>query len=263
MKQQPSYYANIPATVRYDNELTSSEKLMYGELTALTNKYGYSWASNRYFSELYEVSKVTVSRWVSKLEQKGYVTLVYKNKEGSKEIDKRLIYINDTPLNINDNTPKQKSGEGVNTNVKPPINTNVKDNNTSINNTSINSEVAKEEIPYKEIIEHLNEKTDKKISFKTKGNRDLIKARWNEGYSLDDFKRVIDNKVSDWLGSGIIFTNGKNAEDYLHPTTLFRPKNFDKYLNQSSPNKKKEMQKPKHDYSLSLEELEKMMKGES
>lgn len=137
------------------------------------------------------------------------------------------------------------------------------DSTKYLNKQSTDSEVVKEEIPYKEIIEHLNEKTDKKISFKTKGNRDLIKARWNEGYSLDDFKQVIDNKVSDWLGTGIIFTNGKSAEDYLHPTTLFRPKNFDKYLNQSSPKKKKEMQKPRHDYSLSLEELEKMMKGEN
>ena len=89
-----------------------------------------------------------------------------------------------------------------------------------------------EQIPYKEIIEYLNEKTDKNISYKSKGNRNLISARWNEDYTLEDFKKVIDNKVADWLGTGVTFTNGNKAETYLHPSTLFRQSNFDKYLNQ-------------------------------
>lgn len=136
------------------------------------------------------------------------------------------------------------------------------DSTKYLNKQNTNSESAKEEIPYKEIIEYLNEKADKRISFKTKGNRDLIKARWNEGYKLDDFKRVIDNKVSDWFGTGVVFSNGKSAEDYLHPTTLFRPSQFDKYLNQTPP-KKKEVKQVQHDYSLTLDELDKMMKGEA
>ncbi len=234
MKQQPSYYANIPATVRYDNQLTSSEKLMYGELTALTNKHGYSWASNRYFAELYGVSRVTVSRWISKLETRGYIKVIYKHKEGSKEIDKRLIYINDTPLNINVNTPKQISEEGINTDVKTPLNINVKENNTSINNTSINTDpstACAEQIPYKEIIEYLNKRTGRGYLHTANKNRDLIKARWNEGFEFDDFKKVIDNKVADANNPEHLF-----KEQYLRPATLFSNK-FDDYLNQPTSNK--------------------------
>ena len=63
-------------------------------------------------------------------------------------------------------------------------------------------------------------------------NQELIRARWNEGYTFDDFKKVIDNKVIDWKGTGVTFSNGKLAENYLQPSTLFSRK-FDKYLNQT------------------------------
>ena len=88
-------------------------------------------------------------------------------------------------------------------------------------------------VPYKEIIEYLNEKTGKSISYRSNGNKKLIRARINEGYTVEDFKKVIDNKVNDWFGKGIKFSNGKPAENYLHPSTLFIPKNFDKYLNEA------------------------------
>ena len=57
MKERPNYYSIIPAHIRYDKELKPMEIIMYGELTALSNKYGYSYASNKYFSELYNVHK--------------------------------------------------------------------------------------------------------------------------------------------------------------------------------------------------------------
>ena len=83
-------------------------------------------------------------------------------------------------------------------------------------------------IPYSEIISYLNEKTGR--SFRTtEAHKRFIKARWNENYKLDDFKRVVDNKVSDWTGKTI---NGQPAEKYLQPSTLFGTK-FDNYLNQT------------------------------
>ena len=71
MKERPNYYSIIPAHVRYDKELKPMEIIMYGELTALSNKYGYSYASNKYFSELYNVHK-TVSTWISHLKERIY-----------------------------------------------------------------------------------------------------------------------------------------------------------------------------------------------
>lgn len=95
-ENQISYYAVIPATVRYDKKLKPSEKLMYGEITSLTNTKGYCFASNRYFANLYNVTTHTVSQWITHLEKLGYI---YKEliRDASKEIKERRIYIRDTP----------------------------------------------------------------------------------------------------------------------------------------------------------------------
>lgn len=89
----------------------------------------------------------------------------------------------------------------------------------------------KEKIPYKKILDYLNQKTGKHYR-NVPTNQELIRARWNEGYTFDDFKKVIDNKVAEWKGTGVTFSNGKLAENYLQPSTLFSRK-FDKYLNQT------------------------------
>ncbi len=62
MTEQPSYYSVITANVRYDNRLTDSEKLLFAEITSLSNKRGYCTASNGYFATLYSVVKETISR---------------------------------------------------------------------------------------------------------------------------------------------------------------------------------------------------------
>lgn len=72
--EQPSYYAVIPANVRYA-DIPPNAKLLYGEITALTSKEGYCWASNEHFAKLYGVDKGTVSRWVSDLEEKGFIAV--------------------------------------------------------------------------------------------------------------------------------------------------------------------------------------------
>lgn len=86
-------------------------------------------------------------------------------------------------------------------------------------------------IPYSEIISYLNEKANR--GFKNvDANKRHIKARWKEGYKLEDFQKVIDNKVLDWTGKTI---NGQPAEKYLQPSTLFGTK-FDNYLNEKPVN---------------------------
>ena len=80
-------------------------------------------------------------------------------------------------------------------------------------------------IPYKEIIDYLNSKTGKNYRANIQKNKALIKARWSEGYQLDDFKQVIDNMVKNWSGT--------EYAKYLRPETLFGTK-FDGYLNQGN-----------------------------
>ena len=95
-ENQISYYSVIPATVRYDNRLKASEKLMYGEITSLTNKFGYSFASNKYFARLYDVTTHTVSQWIAHLEKLEYIdTEIIRNENGA--IKERRIYIKDVP----------------------------------------------------------------------------------------------------------------------------------------------------------------------
>lgn len=80
-------------------------------------------------------------------------------------------------------------------------------------------------VPYKEIIDYLNEKTGKRFKSGTDATKRVIRARFKEGNSLDDFKAVIDVKAAEWIGDS-------KMEDYLRPSTLFGTK-FEGYLNQS------------------------------
>lgn len=120
------YYAIIPASVRYDEKLNANAKLLYGEITALCNEKGYCWASNNYFAELYKVDKVTVSRWIGNLKDRGYVSVEMQYKEGTNQILNRYIRLCQEGIGENVNTPMQNDQEGIGKIVK--------DNNT-VNNT--------------------------------------------------------------------------------------------------------------------------------
>lgn len=134
-----SYFAVIPATVRYDERLPANAKLLFGEITALCNAEGYCWATNQYFADLYGVSIVTISRWINALAKKGYITSQILYKDGTKEIDGRYIQICYEGINKNEGRYPQNCYEGLIKNVNTPINKNVKDNNTYMNNTMNNT----------------------------------------------------------------------------------------------------------------------------
>jgi DnaD/phage-associated family protein len=129
LKEQPNYYSIIPAHVRYDKELKPMEVIMYGELTALSNKYGYSYASNNYFAELYNVHKKTVSTWIRNLKEKGYIDTVVIRDENMTVTERRIYITAPYPSNHGEGYP-QKSGD--------PIHKKTEENNTRINNTRIN-----------------------------------------------------------------------------------------------------------------------------
>lgn len=74
-----NYYAIIPAVVRYDNELTDKAKLLYGEITCLSNKEGYCFATNNYFAKLYSCTTRAIQKTISKLQERGYIRIVIEN----------------------------------------------------------------------------------------------------------------------------------------------------------------------------------------
>lgn len=88
------------------------------------------------------------------------------------------------------------------------------------NNILINKK--EDNIIYCQIIDYLNEKAGTSYRANSKSTQSHINARLSEKYTLDDFKKVIDNKVAEWKGT--------EFEQYLRPATLFGTK-FESYLN--------------------------------
>lgn len=124
MEERPNYYSILPADVRYNENLTANEKLLYSEITALTYATGECWAGNEYFARLYKITPQSASRMIKHLKENGLIEVELIRKENSNEIEKRIIRL----IGINKNVKgyKQFCYGGININVKENI--------TSINN---------------------------------------------------------------------------------------------------------------------------------
>lgn len=75
-----------------------------------------------------------------------------------------------------------------------------------------------------EVIAYLNEKTGKHFR-PVESARRILRGRFNDGFTVADCKKVVDNKVAEWKGT--------EQEQYLRPSTLFQALKFDGYLNQA------------------------------
>ncbi len=89
-------------------------------------------------------------------------------------------------------------------------------NNKDNNNKNSNKEI------YIAVLDYLNEKAGTGYKASSKASQQHINARLAEGFTLDDFKLVIDKKCAEWMGG--------EFEKYLRPSTLFGSK-FENYLN--------------------------------
>ena len=228
MEEKPNYYSILTADVRYDKELKANEKLLFSEITALANKYGYCTASNGYLADLYDVKKTTVSHWLIYLKEKNYIRIEIERND-KKEIISRKIYPVSTPI-------AQKSNR-YSTNDQDPIAQKSKENITSINN--INSEVDKENkkdrFDYDKFISWFNEITGRSFSSKALFKK-YINARLNEGFTKEDIAKVVTFKAGKWKDT--------EMKEYLRPNTLFALSHFDNYLQEAKeglpePQKKK------------------------
>jgi len=151
MQENPGYYAIIPAEIRYDPTLSSTAKLLYGEITSLCSKYNECWATNEYFASLYHCSNRTISRLIGQLNSKGYVKIEMIYSVNTKNIDKRIISLS--------NTYGKKCREGIENNVNTPMEKNVQENNTrNTNNTSINIPPIVPQKSHRKIADNLWEK---------------------------------------------------------------------------------------------------------
>lgn len=197
---KPSYYAIIPASVRYDANLKANSKLLYGEITSLANQKGYCYASNQYFADLYGVSKETASRWVKQLIKHGHITSQLIYKEGTKEIVNRYLRI---------------CQEGIAQNVNRGIDEKSKDNNTS-NNNKVNS------IDFLLLKDFLNKNTGREFRTINKSVQAKFNARLKDGYKKQDILNAIKNASSSQY-------HKDNGCQYLTPEFFSRAATLDKY----------------------------------
>lgn len=172
-------------------------------ISSLSAEKGYCYASNKYLAELFSTTEETISRKIKNLENKKYIDIEY-GKRGSQVISRKIRL---TKISMDDYQKYQRT-----------IDENIKENNTSNNNTRINNIYIVEQV-----IDYLNEVTGSKYKSATRTTRDKINARLNEGFTVEDFKTVIDKKAKEWGGTAF--------EQYLRPETLFGTK-FESYLNQ-------------------------------
>ena len=134
---EKSYYAIIPANVRYDADLTPNAKLLYGEITALCNEKGYCWAKNEYFAGLYNTSEKTITRWIKNLTDKGYIETEVKTFRYDDGTVKKIRYVF-----IDKNVQSQQEiieYHHTDKNVPNQTDKNEAYNNTSNNNTNSNN----------------------------------------------------------------------------------------------------------------------------
>ncbi|MFV9733583.1 conserved phage C-terminal domain-containing protein [Ligilactobacillus salivarius] len=222
MEEKPSYYSILTADVRYNKKLNASEKLLFSEITALSNKYGYCVAGNGYFSKLYNVSDRSVTRWIKHLKECGYLEYVPIYKDNSKEIAERRLY----PI-TNSKDPLDKNVYRGRQKCPNPLDKNVEDNITSINNINIsdkdNSESNnKNRFNYSKFINSINEEANTNFR-NSSNNRKLIHARLADGYAEEELVKVIKFKANQWK-------DNEKMKKYIALTTLLRPSNFDKYI---------------------------------
>jgi uncharacterized phage protein (TIGR02220 family) len=177
---------------------------MYGIVSNFCDRYGKCTASNKFFAEAFNKSENTVSRWISELEFYDLLDSFIDFSSGNKRILTLSPKIG-RAIPKNDETYPQKWGD-----------------NTNINNINNNTIV--------EIIDFLNETAKTNFKSGNKSTQGFINGRIAEGYTIEDFKSVITTMGSKWIGT--------EWEEYLRPSTLFTPTNFEKYLNSAVKTKK-------------------------
>lgn len=172
-------------------------------LRKLSDRWGWSLTKTKKFLEELQNEKMLVYKSDSK---KTIYTIVNYSSYQTRE-------------NIESNTEVTLKEHQSNTEVTlKETDNNVNNANNANNNINI--------YIVEQVVDYLNAKTGKSFKHTSKMTRSKINARLEEGFTLDDFKKVIDIKTSEWL-------NDANMQLYLRPETLFGNK-FEGYLNQKA-----------------------------
>lgn len=175
------------------------------------------------------ISASMAQRTIQKYKEKGIIKLIHQYERWEKkpsiwEVQSVVNNDNQSDSQTDSQSDNQKPSEikGLDS-----VSDNHYDNQNDYHNDNPKKENLKRKLEkeniYAQVINYLNEKAVTNYSATMKKTNELIGARENEGFVLDDFKKVIDNKVAEWKDT--------NFEKYIRPDTLFSTK-FEGYLNQ-------------------------------
>ena len=246
IKKDNGNYTNTNNQLVRDDDLTWKARGIFNYLWSQANEWQF------YMKEIASHSKdgeKALQSGLQELEEHGYLKRVNRHsKNGS--FDGLDWILDDTgrlnrqaqnsvngemeqkPPKNRQNTPDVKSAQREK---RPAQNLPLRNNNNKnyqykelSNKRNNGSAKAEPSSIHQDVIDYLNEKLGARYKASSAINKRLIDARVKEGYTLDDFKRVIDNKVASWA-------NDTKMSKYLRPQTLFGTK-FESYLNERAPN---------------------------
>lgn len=178
---KPNYYAVIPAIVRYDNDVMDKAKILYGEISALSGKYGYCFATNQYFANLYNISDRQVRRLLNSLASKGYIII-------DKESELRKIYTFEGAIELTFLLDKNVRHPGQK--CPPTPDKNVRHNNTSINNKKNNT-------PSPELVSEFKAWYSKYPNQRNEQQTMRNYIRTRNKYSAEQLMSALDNYLAD------------------------------------------------------------------
>ena len=234
-----SDYTVMSNTHLKEKDMTLSAKGLLSLMLSLPDDWDYSVAG---LCALSKDSKDSITSALKELEAFGYLVRTQrKNEHGKFEGYDYDVYekpltekpltekpltekpltekpLTEKPLTEKPLTEKPLTEKPL-TEKPPQLNTNI--SNTNIIN-NLNNKKLKDKNIYVLVVDYLNEKAGTKYKPSNKVTQRHINARVSDGYTFDDFKTVIDKKVTEWRGTAM--------EQYLRPETLFGSK-FENYLN--------------------------------
>lgn len=207
---QPGAFVTIQSFMRNELGLKGYELIAYALIYGFSQDGASEFSgSASYIAEWCGISRENATRMLGRLVSKG---LIEKRSFRGSNGEKRCSY-----LVTKRHTPSDETSLGLVTKRhKPNIDINIGDN-IEDKYPPISPQVA-------EVVEHLNSRLGTRFSPKTRQTRESISARLSDGYTVKDLCDVVDSKADEWASD-------PKMSKYLNPTTLFRPGNFERYVN--------------------------------
>lgn len=211
-------FVTIQGWMRTKLNLKGNELLAYAVIYGFSQIAGTTFTGSRkYLAEWCGCSLATIDRTLNSLVGKG---LISKTSHITKHGYLAVEYAATSPSPIDEHSDTETRTEDTDDPRTP------ENESQPLLNEPQTPAQPKEPDPTEEVIDYLNQHAGTHYKATTANTRKLIKARLKEGFTVDEFKIVIDKKCAEWL-------NNRDMAQYLRPETLFGPK-FESYLNAKS-----------------------------